>query len=387
MAAPLRIGIVAGEASGDLLGSHLIATMHEYRPDLEFVGIGGPRMQAAGMQVWFPMEKLAVRGYVEVLRHYLEIVSIRRRLRDRFIAQPPVIFIGIDAPDFNLDLEIALKSHGIATVHYVSPSIWAWRGERIHKIKRAVDKMLVLFPFEATLYEKAGVPVAYVGHPLADVLPEAPDRAAARRQLQLPEQATVIALLPGSRQSEVEQLAGLFAQAARLVARRISSVHFVAPLVSDETIALFERARVAYAPELAITVLRGEAYAAMTAADIVLVASGTATLEAALLKRPMVITYKMPAVSAWLIRRTQSLPYVGLPNILSNEFVVPELIQEAATPANLSHALVELLSDAASRRRIEDKFRALHRVLKQNTTQKAAEAILPMLSSAGERAA
>jgi len=377
------IAMVAGEASGDLLGSHLMGALKQAMPDVRFIGIGGPKMEAAGMRVLFPMEKLAVRGYVEVLRHYREIVGIRRKLRQQLIASPPDLFIGIDAPDFNLGLELALKQRGISTVHYVSPAIWAWRGERIHKIKRAVSHMLALFPFEAPLFEKAGVPVTYVGHPLADMLPDRPKRAMMREQMRLPMHAKVFALLPGSRQSEVRQMAETYIETAKLILRKLPDAQFLVPLVSRETRIIFENMLWELeAQDLPITLLFGHAHDAMVAADGVLVASGTATLEAALLKRPMVITYKMPGFTYWLSRRKQYQPYVGLPNILAGKFVVPELLQEDATPENLAQALVNLVNDKDAVAQLEDTFTEMHLALRQNTAQKAAAAILPYLRTA-----
>ncbi|MDD5180427.1 MAG: lipid-A-disaccharide synthase [Gallionellaceae bacterium] len=374
------IAMVAGEASGDLLGSHLMEALKQAAPGVRFIGIGGPKMQAAGMQVLFPMEKLAVRGYVEVLRHYREIVGIRRKLRAQFIAHPPDLFIGVDAPDFNLDLELALKQHGIPTVHYVSPSIWAWRGERIHKIKRAVSHILALFPFEASLYEQAGVPVTYVGHPLADTLPDIPKRIAMREQMRLPMQHKVFAFLPGSRQSEVRQLSRLFIETAKLILQKLPDARFLVPLVSRETRAIFEEMQWKLeAQELPITLLFGHAHDAMIAADGVLVASGTATLEAALLKRPMVITYKMPGFTWWLMKRKKYQPYVGLPNILAGRFVVPELLQEDAIPENLAQALLNLVADKGAVAELEEIFSDMHATLRQNTAHKAAQAIMPYL--------
>ena len=376
----ITIAMVAGEASGDLLGSHLMEALQQEVPQVRFIGIGGPKMQAAGMQVLFPMEKLAVRGYVEVVRHYLEIAGIRRKLRAQLIASPPDLFIGVDAPDFNLDLELALKQRGIPTVHYVSPSIWAWRGERIHKIKRAVSHILTLFPFEAPLYEQAGVPVTYVGHPLADMLPELPNRIAMREQMRLPMQHKVFALLPGSRQSEVRQLAKTFIETAKLILLKLPDAHFLVPLASRETRAIFETVQWQLeAQDLPITLLFGHAHDAMIAADGVLVASGTATLEAALLKRPMVITYKMPGFTYWLSKRKQYQPYVGLPNILAGKFVVPELLQEDATPENLAQALLNLVADKLAVAELEQIFTDMHATLRQNTAHKAAQAILPYL--------
>jgi lipid-A-disaccharide synthase len=374
------IGIVAGEASGDMLGSHLMAALKEARPEIHFIGIGGPKMQSVGMEVLFPMEKLAVRGYVEVLRHYREIVGIRSKLRTYFSNNRPDLFIGVDAPDFNLDLELALKYRGITTIHYVSPSIWAWRGERIGKIKRAVSHMLALFPHEPKLYQQAGIPVDYVGHPLADMLPEYPKRAEMRETMRIPLQTKVFAFLPGSRQSEVKHLAHTYIETAKLILQQLPEARFLVPLVSRETRGIFEQALYdCDAQQLPMTLLFGHAQDAMIAADIVLVASGTATLECALLKRPMIITYKMPAFSWWMIKRKRYQPYFGLPNILCERFVVPELIQEDATPENLTQALLNLLNDKVAITELEQTFHALHQSLRQNTAQKAAAAILPYL--------
>jgi lipid-A-disaccharide synthase len=375
------IALVAGEASGDLLGSHLIEALKRVVPGARFVGIGGPRMQAAGMQVWHPMEKLAVNGYVEVLRHLREILRIRKNVRNRLLAEPPALFIGIDAPDFNLGLEKQLKQRGIRTVHYVSPSIWAWRGERIRKIKKAVSHMLVLFPFEAPLYEAEHIPVTYVGHPLADMLPTTPDRAAMREQMRLSTEATIFAFLPGSRQSEVRNLSATYIETARLIHRAKPDVQFLVPLVSRETRVIFEETQWRLeAQDLPITLLFGHAHDAMIAADAVLVASGTATLEAALLKRPMVITYKVPELTWRLARRKLYLPYVGLPNVLAGKFVVPELLQHDATPENLSQALLNTVSNRQTVARLEKLFGDMHTLLRRNTAECAARALLPYLT-------
>lgn len=380
MTQQIVIGIVAGEASGDLLGSHLMAALKQARPDVQFIGIGGPRMQSAGMKVLFPMEKLAVRGYVEVLRHYREIVGIRRKLRKYFLDNRPNLFIAVDAPDFNLDLELAFKRQGIPTIHYVSPSIWAWRGERINKIKRAVSHMLALFPHEPRLYQQAGIPVDYVGHPLADMLPDQPKRAEMRETMRIPKQIKTFAFLPGSRQSEVKHLVHTYIETAKLILQQLPDARFLVPLVSRETRRIFEQAIYDRdAQELPITLLFGHAQDAMIAADGVLVASGTATLECALLKRPMVITYRMPALSWWMIKRKSYQPYFGLPNILCERFIVPELMQEDATPENLAQALLNLVNDKDAVAQLEETFTALHQSLRQNTAQKAAAAILPYL--------
>jgi lipid-A-disaccharide synthase len=377
------IGIVAGEASGDLLGSHLMIALKKVHTDLKFVGIGGPRMQSAGMEVLFPLEKLAVRGYVEVLRHYFEIVGIRRKLRAYFMEHRPDLFIAIDAPDFNLDLELVLKQKGVPTIHYVSPSIWAWRGERIHKIKRAVTHMLALFPHEARLYQHAGVSVDYVGHPLADMVPDPPKRASMREAMRIPLKVPVFAFLPGSRQSEVKYLARTYIETAQLILKQLPDARFLVPLVSRETRGIFEQALYdCNALELPITMLFGHAQDAMIAADGVLVASGTATLEAALLKRPMVITYRMPALSWWLMKRKSYQPYYGLPNILCERFVVPELLQEDATPENLAQALLNLINHKEAVAQLEVAFETLLLTLRQNTAHNAAAAIMPYLLAA-----
>ena len=380
------VGIVAGEASGDLLGSHLIRALKKHRPDLEFVGIAGPKMIGEGAKSLFPMERLSVRGYVEVLRHLPGLLRIRRQLLRHFLQNPPDIFIGIDAPDFNFGLERSLKRKGIRTVHYVSPSIWAWRKGRMGKIRRAVSHMLALFPFEPALYEQAGVPVTYVGHPLADILPMEPDMLAARENLKLKPGKLVVAMLPGSRQSEVQQLAALYVKAARLITQEQPEVQFLVPLITRETRAIFEQAiyddqAVHENPEAAlpIQILFGHAHLAMEAADAVIVASGTATLEAALIKRPMVITYRMPALSWQILKRMNYLPYVGLPNILAGRFVVPELLQHDATPEKLAAATLKLISDRAMMDEIRAEFIRIHESLQQNTEEKAAQAILAYL--------
>jgi lipid-A-disaccharide synthase len=380
---PILVGMVAGEASGDFLGAHLIAALRERVPSLSFVGIGGPKMEAQGFESWFPMEKLAVRGYVEVLRHFLEIHSIHRKLGRRLVEARPRLFIGVDAPDFNLPLERRLKRSGIPTVHYVSPSLWAWRGGRMSAIAASVDKMLVLFPFEEPLYRDAGVPVAYVGHPLADLTSEDNGCAAAREQLRLPAARKIIALLPGSRQSELRYMADCFVQTAKLIAARQPAVHFLVPLISRETRALFEEsAYAAGASDLPITVLFGHAREAIAACDVALVASGTATLETALARKPMVITYKMAELTAFIMRKMGYLPWVGLPNIIAGEFVVPEILQGDATPENLSQAVLNSLNDPVVNRKLPERLNRIRLLLRKNTAARASEAILPWLRPA-----
>lgn len=374
------IGIVAGEASGDLLGSHLIRALKKRRPDLEFVGIAGPKMMAEGAKTLFPMERLSVRGYVEVLKHLPGLLRLRKQLTQHFLQNPPDLFIGIDAPDFNFTLERDLKSKGIRTIHYVSPSIWAWRKGRVKKIKSAVSHMLALFPFEPPIYQKADIPVTYVGHPLADILPMEPNKDVAREGLKLGSTAQVIAMLPGSRQSEVRQLATLYVKTARLILNQKPAVKFLIPLVTKETREIFQQAIYDNnAQDLPLQILFGHAHMAMEAADVVIVASGTATLEAALIKRPMVITYRMPALSWLLLKRMNYLPYVGLPNILADRFVVPELLQQNATPEKLSEAVLKLIEDKGLRTEIHEEFTRIHQTLRQNTEEKAADAILAYL--------
>jgi lipid-A-disaccharide synthase len=380
---PILVGMVAGEASGDFLGAHLIAALRQRVPRLRFVGIGGPKMEAQGFESWFPMEKLAVRGYVEVLRHFLEILAIRRKLRRRLIEAKPRLFIGVDAPDFNLSLERRLKRSGIHTAHYVSPSLWGWRGGRMSSIAASVDKMLVLFPFEEPLYRDAGVPVAYVGHPLADLTSDDNGTAEAREQLKLPATSKVIALLPGSRQSELRYMAGCFVQTAKLIATRQPAVHFLVPLISRETRAIFEEAvYAAGASDLPFTVLFGHAREALAACDVALVASGTATLEAALARKPMVITYKMAELTARLMAKMATVPYAGLPNIIAGEFVVPEILQRDATPENLAQAVLNSLNDPVVGRKLPERLDRIRLLLRQDTAARASEALLPWLRPA-----
>ena len=374
--------MVAGEASGDLLGAHLIAALTERRPGLRFAGIGGPKMQAEGFDSFYPMEKLSVRGYAEVLRHYREISGIRRQLSARLIEARPSVFIGVDAPDFNLDLERNLKSAGIPTVHYVSPSIWAWRAGRMGKISASVSHMLTLFPFEAPLYEKADVPVTYVGHPLADLIPLDVNKDEARSQLRLPMRHPIIALLPGSRKSELHYMAETFVKTARRLYEEFKDIHFICPMVSRETRDLFETAIRHHAGgELPLTILFGHSHEALAAADIALVASGTASLEAALFKTPMVVAYRMSPVTWALMGHMIRLPFVSLPNILANEALVAEFLQNRATPGALSSALTELMHDADRRRGQVARFREIHLDLRQNTAQKAADTVLRVLDS------
>ena len=374
--------MVAGEASGDQLGAHLIAALKARRPTLRFAGVGGPRMAAQGFDVHVPMDQLAVRGFTEALRHYRRIARIRRQLGDALLAGRPGLFIGVDASDFNLDLERRLKDAGIPSVHYVSPSVWAWRGWRVHRVARSATHLLAMFPFEPALYERAGIPVTYVGHPLADVIPLQVDKSAARAQLRLPPRKLIVALLPGSRLSELEYMAAAFVLAAHRFRQDVPEVHFVCPMASRQTRDLFEATmHVHQRTDLPLTLLFGHSHDALAAADIALVASGTATLEAALFKTPMVITYRQSPLSWALQRQMMYLPYVGMPNILAGEALVPELLQGRATPAALAAALLNLLRDTVAQRRQVDRFREFHVLLRQNTAEKAAEAVLRVLDS------
>ena len=389
-----KIAIVAGEASGDLLGSHLIRALKAQRSDLSFIGIAGPKMMAEHAISLYPIEKLSVRGYVEVLKHLYGLLQLRKNLFKQLLAEKPSLFIGIDAPDFNFWLERKFKTKGIPAIHYVSPSIWAWRGGRMAKIKRAVSHVLALFPFEPALYKAANVPVTYVGHPLADEIPLEPNKNAARETLKIKQDKLVVAMLPGSRQSEVTQHADLFVKTAHLLTKQYTNsavlaaefhpIQFLVPLITRETRDIFEHAiHQSYAQypeiELNLQILFGHAHDAMEAADIVIVASGTATLEAALLKKPMVITYRMPTLSWWILKRMRYQPFVGLPNILAGKFLVPELLQHEATPQNLMDATNRLLGDTHYCDEIKQTFTQIHLSLKQNAAEKAASVILTYL--------
>ena len=379
----LTVAIVAGEASGDALGAALIRALKARWPTLDFFGIAGPKMAAEGARSLYPMDTLAVRGYVEVLKSLREILAIRRGLARTLLEFPPDLFIGIDAPDFNLKLEAKLKAAGIPTVHYVSPSVWAWRAERIHSIGRSVDRMLVMFPFEAALYEKAGIPVSYVGHPLADEMPLQPDRGEARAQLRLGPASVPVALLPGSRMSELEMHADLLIDTATELAARRPELRFFVPLATRETRDYFE-ARL-YAKEalgLPLEMLFGHARLALHAAEAAIVASGTATLEAALARCPMVITYRLSALTYRMVMRQRIQPYVGLPNILAGEFIVPELLQADATPANLAQALGNWLDHRAARESVSERFAQLHASLACGHDERMVQALAPYLSKA-----
>ncbi len=377
----MRVAIVAGEASGDYLGAHLVRVLRKKYSNVDCYGIGGPRMQAEGFRALHESEHLAVRGYVEVLRGLPRILKIRKQLAESVLAAPPHLFIGIDAPDFNLGLEAKLKQRGIVTVQYVAPQVWAWRGKRVKQLRRACDLVLTLLPFEASLLEASKVPCAFVGHPLADAIPDHPDRASALEQFKLGANRLVIALLPGSRESEVSYMADLFVKTAKLIHAQHEHAHFLVPLLSRKTRLIFEQALYRnQAEEVPVTLLYGHAQMAMTAADGVLLSSGTATLEAALLKRTMVVTYKLSPMTYRMIRRRgYALPYVALPNILAGRFVVPEILQDDATPEVLAQALMNQIADKDIRARQEKAYLEIHRSLRMDTGQRLLDALGPIL--------
>ncbi|KZE34907.1 lipid-A-disaccharide synthase [Crenobacter luteus] len=373
----LKVALVAGEASGDLLGAHLMAALKARHPDIEFAGIGGPRMLAQGINSVVPQERLAVRGYAEVLSRLPELLRIRRRLRDALLRQRPDVFVGIDAPDFNLGLEKALKQRGVRTVHYVSPSVWAWRPERVQKIGDAADRVLCLFPMEPPLYEAAGVPVTFVGHPLASEIPLEPKPAQMRERLSLPAHAPVFALMPGSRVSEIDYMGELFVETARRLVARYPDAQFLVPLATRATLDAFDKVLTRQkAWDLPIRKLFGHAQMAMVASDVALVKSGTSTLEVALTKTPMVITYKLSWLTYRLVKRKLKLPWVGLPNILLGDSVVPELLQYDATPDKLAEAVAALYDDETAKKALVARFTALHESLRQDTAGLAADAVL-----------
>ena len=399
-AAPF-FGLVAGEASGDLLAGLLLDGLRARWPQLTTAGIGGAHMTAQGFDAWWPIEKLSVRGYLEVLPRLPELLSIRKQLARRLLVERPDLFIGVDAPDFNFDLEARLKKAGIKTLHFVSPSFWAWRPEKLLKLKAAADHVLCLFPFEPELLAEHGIAATYVGHPLANVIPMQPDRTAARRVLGLDENATVVALLPGSRAAEVKYLLSGFFQAAALIRQARPATQFIVPAVPHLLTQIEAAARVSGLGD-ALKVVRGQSHAVLAACDVTLIASGTATLEAALFKRPMVIAYAMPAFSYRLMRKKRQLPWVGLPNVLcaprewlhrpagmsahdmadrtDAPFVVPELIQDAATPAALAQAVLDWLAAPEKIAQLQQRFTALHHELKRDTPRLATDAIETLLA-------
>lgn len=375
---------VAGETSGDLLAAQLLPELQRRWPNSQHVGIGGPHMVAQGLQAWWPSEKLAVRGYVEVLKHYREITGIRRKLKERLLAAPPRLFVGVDAPDFNLDLEADLRAAGIKTVHFVAPAVWAWRPERVEKIRRSVDHVLCIFPFEPALLAQHGIASTYVGHPLAQVIPLNPDKAGARQVLGVPIDAPLVALLPGSRRAEVEHLLPRFLQATQLMLQEDPQLRFVLPAVPGLIDAIKQEVK-QYGLEAQVMITMGGSHTALAACNVTLIASGTATLEAALFKRPMVIAYHMNCLSWWMTKRKKLQPWVGLPNILGEAFWVPELLQEAATPKALSAATLEWLANnpgtAERRHKLTQRFEQMHHELTRDTRSLAADAIEKILAA------
>jgi len=373
--ARLRIALVAGEASGDILGSGLMRAIKARHPDAEFIGVGGPLMEAQGMTSYFPMERLSVMGLVEVLGRLKELLARRKLLIQTLIDEKPDVFIGIDAPDFTLNIELKLRQAGIKTVHYVSPSVWAWRQKRVLKIREGCDLMLTLLPFEARFYEEQGVPVRFVGHPLADTIPLQADQLAARAALGLGE-GPVVALMPGSRGGEVGRLGALFFDAAeRLVAVR-PDIRFVLPCASPQRREQIEQ--LLQGRDLPLTLLDGQSHVALAACNAVLIASGTATLEALLYKRPMVVAYRLAPLTYWILKRMVKSPYVSLPNLLAQRLLVPELLQDAATAEALAQTLLPLLDDGEAQ---TAGFDAIHRTLRRDASNQAAEAVLNLIGA------
>lgn len=370
----LRIGIVTGEASGDILGAGLMEALKRRYPDATFEGIGGPRMLALGFDSMFSMDRLAVMGLVEPLKRLPELLRIRKTLRQHFLDNPPDVFIGIDSPDFNLDLEIPLRQAGIATVHYVSPSVWAWRKKRILKIAKAVDLMLTLLPFEADFYRDQKVPVEFVGHPLADDLPLDVDVQGARSELGYSQDDTILTLMPGSRSGEVERLAPLYLQVAERCLQRHPSLKIILPAASAERRIQLEQILASHS-DLPLTLLDGQSHTAMAAADVVLMASGTTALEALLLKKPMVVGYKVAELSYQLLRFMVKIPWLSLPNLLTNKELVPEFIRRKPSVDNLSKSVLSFLDDPAASASLSDEFLSIHQQLRCNASERAADAI------------
>ncbi|PHN73781.1 lipid-A-disaccharide synthase [Pseudomonas syringae] len=374
MTSPLCIALVAGEASGDILGSGLMRALKVRHPDIRFIGVGGPLMEAEGMQSSFPMERLSVMGLVEVLGRLRELLARRKLLVQTLITEKPDVFIGIDAPDFTLNIELQLRRAGIKTVHYVSPSVWAWRQKRVLKIREGCDLMLTLLPFEARFYEEQGVPVRFVGHPLADTIPLESDCAGARAGLGFAQDTPVVALMPGSRGGEVGRLGALFFDTAELLLARRPGLRFVLPCASPQRRAQVEQ--LLQGRDLPVTLLDGQSHVALAACDAVLIASGTATLEALLYKRPMVVAYRLAPLTFWILKRMVKSPYVSLPNLLAQRLLVPELLQDDATPEALARTLLPLIEDG---REQTAGFDAIHRVLRRDASNQAADAVLSLL--------
>ena len=374
------IAIVAGESSGDLLGSHLIKSLKSARSDLKFIGIAGPKMMKEGAVSFFSMEELSVRGYFEVFRKLFHLIKLRKKLLNQILKEKPDLFIGVDAPDFNFWIEKQLKKKGVPVIHYVSPSIWAWRGNRLRKIKKSIDHMLTIFPFEKNIYSKANIQATFVGHPLAEMIPLYPNKKKAQNKLKIIKATKIIALLPGSRQGEVKWHAQLLIDSATEISKKIRDVKFLVPLPTRETYDIFSKTLFKNThAELDIQLLIGHASDAINAADLVIVASGTATLETALYKKPMIVIYKMSSISWQILKRMRYLPFVSLPNILLNKFLVPELLQSDATSENISSKAIEILKDASYRKNLLIQFTKIHHQLKQNTSDRLNRVILKLI--------
>ncbi|WP_375084319.1 lipid-A-disaccharide synthase [Providencia sp. SKLX074055] len=376
---PLTIGLVAGETSGDILGAGLIRALKEQVPNARFVGVAGPLMQAEGCEAWYEMEELAVMGIVEVLGRLPRLLSIRKDLTQRFTQLQPDIFVGIDAPDFNITLEGRLKAKGIKTIHYVSPSVWAWRQKRVFKIGRSTHLVLAFLPFEKAFYDRFDVPCRFIGHTMADAIPLNPDKLAARERLGIPENAKCLALLPGSRHSEVEMLSADFLQTAQILQQRFPDLHIVVPLVNAKRRQQFDTIKATAAPELSVHILDGQARDAMIAADATLLASGTAALECMLTKCPMVVGYRMKLFTFWLAKRLVKTPYVSLPNLLAEKEIVKELLQEECQPEKLAQELLPLLEGGERVDELKETFLHLHQLIRCDADKQAAQAVLDLV--------
>lgn len=369
------IALVAGEASGDTLGAGLISSLKQRYPNARFVGIGGPKMQSFGLESWYPMESLSVMGFFEVLKHLRELLQLRKELIHRLLELRPDVFVGIDAPDFNFTVERTLKQNNIPTVHYVGPSIWAWREKRLEKIKKSTDGVLVLFPFEPPYYDRYDIPVRFVGHPLAHRFPEQPDKLSACQELNLPVDAQITAILPGSRMSEIERMIDPYLQAAVIMAQVYPQMQFVIPCVHAKARQRIQQSVEQFASGLTIHLVDQHSQQVLEACDQVMVTSGTATLECALMKKPMVIAIKLHPISYWIMKRLATTHWIGLPNILAGKSLVKELIQDDASPENIANAMLEVIKDSKLRQLQIEAFNHQHQQLRLDASELAADAI------------